>query len=365
MTFGRETDPLDVWFEALDPVEGRAEGRAWRVSERRQQLAELAAALRDEAQGGSLPRLWLTQGVPYALSDADRCQAETLCRQVRLRGGAGSRNAEEQLLNLLGEAGSEDSVPFWEECLAWKRPRDRFAGGRRRLALAGMAQAVRLHDVPTALVAIEGRCVDPDPTVRAEAVWLLGRAFLASGRALPDAVAARCRAVALEERAFAPRFLARRLLSLAGLEVPANTPGGAYGFDVRLAGTASFSCSIELRSEQELADLHLAIMDGFDWDDDHLYELHLNSQGSGDPRFLGRDTVHGPFDDGSSDRASWPELTLGQVGFAAGQVFSYLFDFGDRHWFSIRVTGVMDRAAPGDYPHIARHGIAPEQYPSW
>jgi hypothetical protein len=141
-------------------------------------------------------------------------------------------------------------------------------------------------------------------------------------------------------------------------------------FKVALAGRKSIWRRIALRASQTLDDLHEAIYEAFDRDDEHLYSFYFPRPGTRGRARL-RDAVEythpyaaedpGPFGEASHNAA---KAKLGAVGLKSGQVFFYLFDFGDEWWHEITVEQIDAQPEKGKYPRVLeRHGQSPPQYP--
>jgi hypothetical protein len=214
----------------------------------------------------------------------------------------------------------------------------------------------------------------PDVPVRAEATALYGRIHLREDGRLEEAALAPLTRVANEDRAFAPRFLARGLLHTAGVPVPVEPPDGVYAFKASLGRT---SRTVELTVSQSLGQLASAILSAFGWDDDHLYEFALTGDLQ-DHRFILPDRDQDPFyfvwDSGadsvqepSPDSPSPMDLPLGAFGFTRGHKFIFRYDFGDDHRFQVTVADIHEHRSPrAKYPRVvARTGKAPEQYPRY
>ncbi|MBK8988237.1 MAG: hypothetical protein IPM39_19580 [Chloroflexi bacterium] len=55
---------------------------------------------------------------------------------------------------------------------------------------------------------------------------------------------------------------------------------------------------------------------------------------------------------------------MARLNLQEGQVFLYLFDYGDNHEFDVTVLTINPLAPKGDYPRIATYqGMPPPQYP--
>ena len=118
---------------------------------------------------------------------------------------------------------------------------------------------------------------------------------------------------------------------------------------------------IELKATDTLEDLHDAIQDAIEWDNDHLYSFFMDnkfSKGDFDAEYT---RPYEPEGRNTADKAK-----VGMFGFSKGQKFAYLFDFGDNHRFEIEVVdfGTVDKSK--DYPVVFESkGKAPEQYPDY
>ena len=128
------------------------------------------------------------------------------------------------------------------------------------------------------------------------------------------------------------------------------------------------SRTIQMTGGQTLADLHDAIYDAFDREEEHMHEFQFGKRPM--DRKARRYTIgeEAPFDlfeegDESGDVA---ETTLDSLGLKARTRFFYWFDFGDDWWHRIDVLRVEDEVPPGKYPRVTeRVGDSPPQYPDW
>jgi len=170
------------------------------------------------------------------------------------------------------------SIPFWRRVLELTRPRGQGAADRRHYALAALALLAIRRDIPAAYAALTEVAQHGDPDVRALAIIHWGRAYLEAERPLPAAGVEALTRVATEDAAFAPRFQARDILRAAGLPLPRDGAGEVYVLRLRYGGDADLSRTIEIPTEQTLEDLHLAIQDAFEWDNDHLYTFFMNGK---------------------------------------------------------------------------------------
>ena len=104
-------------------------------------------------------------------------------------------------------------------------------------------------------------------------------------------------------------------------------------------------------------DLHLAIQEAFDFDDDHLYSFYL------DGKRHSYNSVNSPY----SEKPPYAdEVCLGDVRLINRQRILYLFDFGDCWEFDI-VLDIKDDiyVKPGSPEIIKTVGESPEQYPEY
>lgn len=116
---------------------------------------------------------------------------------------------------------------------------------------------------------------------------------------------------------------------------------------------------IQIRGDQTLEDLHDAIFDAFDRDDEHLYEFQL---GRG-PRDHDGPTYGSPeLEDQQVGVAG--ETTIESLGLKPGRSCGYLFDFGDSWWHQINVEAVDEGVPAGQFPRVTKRvGKSPPQYP--
>jgi len=129
------------------------------------------------------------------------------------------------------------------------------------------------------------------------------------------------------------------------------------------------SRTIEIRGDQTLEELHSAVFDAFDREEEHMYEFQFGGKGPYDPdaeRYvlpmaLGED-FGGPEIAGDVTRT-----TIGSLNLKVNQAFGYWFDFGDDWWHQIDVVAIGDEAPQGGkYPRVTKRvGESPPQYADW
>ena len=125
------------------------------------------------------------------------------------------------------------------------------------------------------------------------------------------------------------------------------------------------SRTIQMRGNQTLERLHLAIFEAFDRDDEHLYEFQFGRkpQERGAPRYTCPDGLD-EIDVSLRPTGITTKTTLDSLSLKEKQSFWYWFDFGDDWWHKITVLAVKEDAPPGDYPKVTeRVGDSPPQYP--
>ena len=127
--------------------------------------------------------------------------------------------------------------------------------------------------------------------------------------------------------------------------------------------------TIQIRGDQTLEDLHYAIFDAFDREDEHMYEFQVGGKGPMDPKAR-RYVLSGAFENPmpGTPRAAGDvtRTTIGSLGLKEGDAFGYWFDFGDDWWHQIDVLDIKEKAGAGKYPKITnRVGESPPEYIDW
>lgn len=123
--------------------------------------------------------------------------------------------------------------------------------------------------------------------------------------------------------------------------------------------------TIEIRGDQTLEDLHHAIFDAYDREDEHIYEFQVGGKGPHDDgarRYVLPMAIDDPF----SERKPAGDVTqtrIASLGLKIDEPFGYWFDFGDDWWHTVYVLAIHDKAPRGRYPKITnRVGKSPPQY---
>jgi len=128
------------------------------------------------------------------------------------------------------------------------------------------------------------------------------------------------------------------------------------------------SRAIEVRSDQTLADLHGAIFDAFDREEEHMYEFQIGGKRPMDPkarRYVLPMAMEDPFEE-KKPAGDVERTTIESLGLKAGESFGYWFDFGDDWWHQLEVLGIDEGVPRGKLPRVTRRvGQSPPQYVDW
>lgn len=121
--------------------------------------------------------------------------------------------------------------------------------------------------------------------------------------------------------------------------------------------------TIEIRGDQTLEDLHFAIFDAYDREDEHLYEFTIFGPSKRQVRRFLQDFGESYVPE---DVEGFVEsFTLHSLGLKVKTGILYQFDFGDSWKHDITVVDIGDRQPRSRYPRITnRVGASPPQYPS-
>ena len=123
--------------------------------------------------------------------------------------------------------------------------------------------------------------------------------------------------------------------------------------------------TIEIRGQQTLQHLHLAIFDAFDREEEHMYEFQFGTgphDQDGD-RYVLPMEFNDPLDADSQATGDLTRTTVDSLGLAVGQAFGYWFDFGDDWYHQVNVVAIGEAMPKVKYPRItARVGESPPQY---
>lgn len=134
--------------------------------------------------------------------------------------------------------------------------------------------------------------------------------------------------------------------------------GKAYLFQVVLKWDRKVWRTIEVRGDQTLDHLHLAIQHAFGWDNDHLYSFFMSGK-----RW---DTATEYADPRADDDPKADNVKIGALKLEPRKRFLYLFDYGDELLHDVWLVSVGAVEPRVKYPRVVKaHGDAPPQYPSY
>jgi len=127
---------------------------------------------------------------------------------------------------------------------------------------------------------------------------------------------------------------------------------GSYVFKVSLG--RSVWRKIALSYKHTLEDLHNAVQEAFDFDNEHLYSFFM------DAKRYSKHAYHSPMSD---DGPFVDEVTIGELELYEGQKILYFFDYGDCWEFEVQLLKInKDEIPPSEPKVIESKGEAPRQY---
>ncbi|SRR5258708_6967207 len=153
--------------------------------------------------------------------------------------------------------------------------------------------------------------------------------------------------------------------------MPKRKSTKVYHLKIKLAAAKKIWRLIAIRGDQTLDDLHEAIFKAFDRYDEHLYSFYFLPPGvkGRNRRRQATEFTHpygvdeGSFWGGEPQRSA-ADTTIDDLTLQKGQLFEYLFDFGDSWEHEIVVERIEDEADNKKYPRILKkEGKSPPQYP--
>src|SRR5436853_5681053 len=100
---------------------------------------------------------------------------------------------------------------------------------------------------------------------------------------------------------------------------------------------AVISRTIQIRGDQTLEDLHHAIFDAFDREEEHMYEFQFG-KGPMDPngrQYVLPSAFEHPEGERKPPAGRVDRTTLDSLGLKKGDAFGYWLDFGDDWWHQI------------------------------
>jgi hypothetical protein len=146
-----------------------------------------------------------------------------------------------------------------------------------------------------------------------------------------------------------------------------------YTFGVYLVGgpiddayvDQEISRQIDVLGHQTLHDLHQAIFEAFEREEEHLYEFNLGESPQDRSQLYFYQGSWG-LDDDDDERGDPTSTTIDELGLEPGQRFGYIFDMGDQWEHVIDLLNVKTGAGKGPYPKLGKKvGSSPPQYPDF
>lgn len=111
---------------------------------------------------------------------------------------------------------------------------------------------------------------------------------------------------------------------------------------------------LKISSKATLFQLHEAILDAFEFIDDHAHAFFMDNRAWSDVSSYYSDMIE-------DENRYTNDYELERVGIFIGEKFKYIFDFGDEWTFQCKVLKVIDEIT--EEPVVVRSkGEAPQQY---
>jgi hypothetical protein len=127
--------------------------------------------------------------------------------------------------------------------------------------------------------------------------------------------------------------------------------------------------TIQIRGDQTLEDLHQAIFDAFDREEEHMYEFQVGGRRPMDPKarcYVLPGAFDAPAPGARKAAGDVTRAAIGSLGLKVDEAFGYWFDFGDDWWHQVTVMAIDDHAPAGTYPKVTKRvGKSPPQYGDW
>jgi hypothetical protein len=159
--------------------------------------------------------------------------------------------------------------------------------------------------------------------------------------------------------------------------VPSMKSTQEFVLKVWIKGQKRISRTLAFSGDQTLDDVHEAIFDAFDRYDEHLYSFYFPRRRPKDtrPPTIVTEYVHPYVLDEEPPFAMFGGFTrrppidaslarLDALELRVGQIFEYLFDFGDDWLHEIEVRQIAEAPSDREYPALLEtKGKSPPQYP--
>lgn len=127
------------------------------------------------------------------------------------------------------------------------------------------------------------------------------------------------------------------------------------------------SRTIVIKGSQTLENLHLAIFESVDFEDEHLYDFEVGGKKpltKGATRYTLKVPHHTSGLYKEADLKDVTKAKLSSLGLKPKQKFFYRFDLGDEWSWEIEVVSIGEEIPKGKYPRVTeRVGDNPPQYP--
>ena len=147
--------------------------------------------------------------------------------------------------------------------------------------------------------------------------------------------------------------------TLSALFNPREEDKQPFVYDCYLSFQQKFSCVIRCSSSHTFEDLHNAIQEAVNFDNDHMYSFYLDGKAFSD------NAVNCAYDEGDGSPTT-NAYTLADARLRNNQRIMYLFDYGDEWRFNIVVKEVKEKTELPKRPVIMNvKGKPPEQYGDW
>lgn len=114
---------------------------------------------------------------------------------------------------------------------------------------------------------------------------------------------------------------------------------------------------IKISSKATFFDLHAAILDAFEFFDDHAHAFFLDNIAWSDADCLYSDMIE-------DEERYTSDFQLDQGGLLVGKKFKYIFDFGDEWIFQCKLLKILDETTE-HFDIVRSKGDVPVQYASF
>ncbi len=139
-------------------------------------------------------------------------------------------------------------------------------------------------------------------------------------------------------------------------EPPKKSANGNYYFKVFLAYDKNIYRVIAINAEDTFEDLHLAIQEAYQFDDDHAYLFSMDLKG-----YRSKQIIYDPYYEEGDMHAD--ETKINDMTWQIKQQILYIFDFGDDWNFICELQKISPLEEPFPTPQIIESvGESPEQY---